>query len=47
MEAVLNNTVSVLGEYDVVPTSVNFGVLVVSLIMLLRVLIKWFELMEL
>ena len=28
----LNNTASVLGEYNVVPTSVNFEVLVVSLI---------------
>ena len=28
----LNNTASVLGEYDVVPTSVNSEVLVVSLI---------------
>lgn len=47
METKLNNTASVLGEYGVVPTSVNSEVLVVSLIMLLRVLIKWFGLMEL
>lgn len=32
MEAMLNNTASVLGEYDVVPISVNSEVLVVSLI---------------
>lgn len=32
MEAMLNNTASVLGEYDVVPISVNSEVLVISLI---------------
>ena len=32
MEAMLNNTGSVLGEYDVLPISVNSEVLVVSLI---------------
>lgn len=32
MVAMLNNNASVLGEYDVVPTSVNSEVLVVSLI---------------
>lgn len=32
MEAMLNNTASVLGEYDVLPISVNSEVLVVSLI---------------
>lgn len=32
METKLNNTVSVLGEYNVVPTFINFEVLVVSLI---------------
>lgn len=32
METKLNNTASVLGEYDGVPTSVNSEALVVSLI---------------
>lgn len=32
METKLNNTASVLGEYNVVPTFINFEVLVVSLI---------------
>jgi len=32
METKLNNTVSVLGEYDGVPTSINSNVLVVNLI---------------
>lgn len=32
MEAMLNNIASVLGEYDVLPISVNSEVLVVSLI---------------
>ena len=32
METKLNNTVSVHGEYNVVPTFINFEVLVVSLI---------------
>lgn len=32
METKLNNSASVLGEYDVAPTFINFEVLVVSLI---------------